>query len=272
MDQIASGVRSHLIVVCCHAIYLGGPNRGRAENEWLIEPFQRGETDTFMRHAEAAVELLVNTPGALLVVSGGPTKRPRTELSEGQSYFNLVKDNKYFNMAHQIDIERIIVEPHATDSYQNVLFSLLEFRLCTGYYPDSVTVFTHKFKSMRFLEYHFPAIGLLPNLPAAVTEGSRDADVRGVDPPEHVTSQESLIKGEAVRGIGLWAKDLYGVGDELARKRKDRGWEPGIEGVFLNRGLGEVVEHLVCWNGGAGSEWFPRMQELPWFYGNKEHS
>ncbi|KAJ6112179.1 hypothetical protein N7523_008240 [Penicillium sp. IBT 18751x] len=269
MDHIA-GHRSDLIVVCCHAIYLGGPNRGHSDNEWLIEPFQKGETDTFMKHAKAAVELLVDSPDGWLVFSGGPTKRPRTELSEAQSYFNLVRDNDFFNMAHQIDTERIIIEPRATDSYQNVLFSLLEFRLCTGHYPDSVAVFTHKFKSTRFLEYHFPAIGLLPNLPAAVTEGSRDAEVWGFDPPEHVTSQESLIKGEALRGIGLWKKDLYGAGDELARKRKDRGWEPGMERVFLNRGLEKVVEQLICWNGGAGNEWFPRITELPWYYGNKE--
>jgi Uncharacterized conserved protein len=185
---------------------------------------------------------------------------------------NLVQDNDFFNMAHQIDLERIIVEPLATDSYQNILFSLLEFRLCTGYYPEFVEVFTHQFKSTRFLEYHFPAIGLLPNLPAAVTAGSRDANVWGIDPPEHVTPQESLITGEALRGIGLWKKDLYGVGEELASKRKDRGWEPGTERVFLNRGLEAVVEQLVCWNGGTGNEWFPRIKELPWFYEKQEQS
>jgi hypothetical protein len=73
----------------------------------LIAPFQKGETDTFMKHAEAALELLVNAPDALLVFSGwafppsrldldaeltfatdrGPTKKPSTELSEAQSYF-----------------------------------------------------------------------------------------------------------------------------------------------------------------------------------------
>jgi hypothetical protein len=183
---------------------------------------------------------------------------------------NLVKDNNYFNMAHLIDTERILVEPHATDSYQNVLFSLLEFRLCTGNYPETVAVFTHQFKSTRFLEYHFPALGLLPDATAEETLADRTADVHGIDPPEHVTSQESLKRGEASKGIGLWKKDLYGVGDELAGKRRDRGWEPGMESIFLNRGLEEVVEQLLCWNGGTGNDWFPRMKELPWFYGNRE--
>ncbi|KAL4962878.1 DUF218 domain protein [Aspergillus stella-maris] len=53
----------------------------------LIEPFQRGETPTFMEHARAGCRLLARDPEAILVLSGGATKRPTTDITEGDSYF-----------------------------------------------------------------------------------------------------------------------------------------------------------------------------------------
>lgn len=75
---------THLIVVCCHAIYLG-PNSAD-ESNWLIEPFQHGETDTYVAHVEAGVRELAKDEKALLIFSGGATKRDRTDISEGESY------------------------------------------------------------------------------------------------------------------------------------------------------------------------------------------
>ena len=79
---------NHLIVVCCHAIYAGGPKRGFSENEWLatkpswtrsilsdiacrlIEEFQKGETPTFIKHVRTGLKELAGDPGALLAFSG----------------------------------------------------------------------------------------------------------------------------------------------------------------------------------------------------------
>ncbi|KAL4809914.1 hypothetical protein BDV18DRAFT_156288 [Aspergillus unguis] len=259
---------THLIIVCCHAIYLGGPDNGLDEREWLIEPFQRGETPTFTEHVKAGLRLLAEDDGALLVFSGyaasfqilffigGATKRPATDLTEGSSYLNLARDNSYFGYTSHIERSRVTAETHATDSYQNVLFSILHFRLKTGVYPERVTVVTHEFKRARFMEYHFPAVGLDPSQTAVV----------GINPPEVVTPLRELVEGEEKRGIGLWKMDKYGVGQELKGKRVKRGWVDGMEkGIWVGVGLENVVEELVCWKGGGdGNEWFQRMLELPW--------
>lgn len=82
---------NHLIIVCCHAIYNGGPNHGASEDEWsvqsrwyqhlnyinspsveyrIIEPFQGGETPTFVKHLKAGLNALQNDTRSVLVLSG----------------------------------------------------------------------------------------------------------------------------------------------------------------------------------------------------------
>jgi hypothetical protein len=85
----ASAICNHLIVVCCHAIYTGGSKLGASEDEWLviriislygktasdalsrlIEPFQKGETPTFIDHIKAGLKALAEDSHSLLVFSG----------------------------------------------------------------------------------------------------------------------------------------------------------------------------------------------------------
>lgn len=61
---------SHLIVVCCHGIWAGGPAGGFDESEWLIAEFQVGETSTFVEHIKAGLLALADDDEALLMFSG----------------------------------------------------------------------------------------------------------------------------------------------------------------------------------------------------------
>ncbi|ETI29365.1 hypothetical protein G647_01818 [Cladophialophora carrionii CBS 160.54] len=131
---------THLIIVCCHAIYVGGEGGCADEANWLIEPFQTGETETYIRHIEAGVkELARNQDTAILVFSGGATKRDRTVRSEGEGYLAVALEKNLFNLDTDIDTDtspspstlrsRIFVDRYATDSYQNVLLPLIQFPL-----------------------------------------------------------------------------------------------------------------------------------------------
>ena len=80
---------AHLVVVACHAIWKGGPTKGRNESEWVLEPFQRGTAaqDTFAAHIEAGVRAARQDPRALLVFSGGESRAGVGPRTEATSYF-----------------------------------------------------------------------------------------------------------------------------------------------------------------------------------------
>ena len=61
---------SHLVIVCGHAIWAGGPSNGWDEAEWLIESYKKGETPTFIEHIKAGVKILGSDDAAVLVFSG----------------------------------------------------------------------------------------------------------------------------------------------------------------------------------------------------------
>lgn len=61
---------NHLIIVCGHAIWAGGPTKGEDETEWIIEDWKKGETPTYTAHTKAGVKALSEDGGAVLVFSG----------------------------------------------------------------------------------------------------------------------------------------------------------------------------------------------------------
>ncbi|KAF9765980.1 hypothetical protein IL306_001658 [Fusarium sp. DS 682] len=132
---------SHLIIVCCHGVWLGGPTLGQDEKEWLIADFQRGETPTFVQHVKTGVEALAQgSSNSALVFSGGPT-RQETKISEAAGYKNIAAQNNYWGLLQDEDINNaVLLEERALDSYYNVLFSLSLFYARFKVWPNHITI------------------------------------------------------------------------------------------------------------------------------------
>lgn len=268
-----------LVIVCCHAIFhpdVEAPDfpthNPHEESNWHLAPFQKsdpatgkpGEHETFLAHIQASLDIMTsginatwredvpwNQDRTILVFSGGVTKGNLTSLSEARSYYHAALAQELClghiggGRAHQLYSKgRILLEEHATDSLQNLLFSLLMFRKRIGRYPKNIRIVTHAFKSKRFLELHAPAI-----------RWPKDRiQVQGIDPIMSIAEIESTLQGEEKLGYAPWAQDPLGNGEVLSGKRKQRGWNEKQARVLLE-GLEESVQKLFV---GEASD------DLPW--------
>lgn len=247
-----------LVIVCCHGIYMGAGG-DLDENQWILQSFSRsdpsmnkpGEHETFTAHIVSAAMAVHSNPCALLVFSGGKTtNHPR---SEAESYGVILKHIVDTNAALFPAGVRYALETYATDSYQNLLFSIIRFRQLTGIYPKNITVVTHAFKERRFLELHAPAIKW----------PSHRIRVQGINPPFTLDELNFTQRGEHERAYLAFSGDPYGVRTPLISKRLARNWNADKAHVFLGFRLESEVMGLLTWQGGvSGWETFPRR--LPW--------
>ncbi|KAI2776339.1 FolC bifunctional protein [Daldinia loculata] len=214
----------HLIIVCCHGIWLGGPARGHDENEWLIAGFQKGETPTFIEHIKAGLQVLKENQNSILMFSGGPTRK-ETSISEARSYANLAIANDFFGILTEDEtVDRLHSEERALDSYYNVLFSITKFWSTYGTWLATLTIVSHAFKRERLVDCHCGAIGFPLDRTNFV----------GVDPPGMVDgTNEAAIKG-IVEAITQWKEDPHGKSELLAGKRRKRNPWGVPQTLFLN--------------------------------------
>lgn len=268
-----------LVIVCCHAVFhpdVEAPDfpthNPHDEGNWHLAPFQKsdprtgkpGEHEAFLAHIQASLDVMTTGPNAtwredvpwnqdstILVFSGGATKPNLTPLSEARSYYHaalaqeLSQGHIGGGRAHQLYSKgRILLEEHATDSLQNLVFSILLFRQTIGRYPKNIRVITHAFKSKRFLKLHAPAIYWPEDR----------IQVQGLDPVMSSAEAETTLAGEEQYGYAPWKQDPMGNGEVLSGKRKERGWNDK-RARELTDGLEESVKKLV--NGEASDE-------LPW--------
>ena len=163
-------------------------------------------------------------------------------LADTHPYQNVAQANDFFGyLVTKPEVRsHISVEEIAVDSYQNLLFPILQYYTTLNRWPKKVTVISHDFKKRRFIELHCPAIRWTIEKFAFV----------GIDPPEEVISGSILARGEEAKGYRLFIKDPYGAHSELKNKRKSRGWNKDQLLKISFTGIPLEVKRLLVWTGG----------------------
>lgn len=262
------------------------------EDNWLLQDFQksidskRGEHEAFIGHALAAVQTLSTIrltamtkrlPGPIaesggaakeedrkdhgqvkLVISGGRTKPGRC--SESASYLRLMKEENMLASERHSDIrleDHIILEEYATDSYQNLLFSILRYHAETGSWPAMITVITHAFKTERFLHNHAGAIRWPLDRIC----------VQGINPP-FMADEFKFVTEKDLHTRALFQKDPSGAKPPLSDKRKERLWNEKcleldiLAKLVLPKSELKQLQALLHWTGNGIKSQYPG--DLPW--------
>jgi hypothetical protein len=206
MDNSNWKTLENLIAVAGHAVYVADDyNHIEDDGCWWLQPFQKGEPRFYIEHIETGVQTAVKDEKALLVFSGGQTRRQAGPKSEAESYFAIAKHKVWWGTP---EVEnRATLEEFARDSFENLLFAICRFYEATGKYPQHVTVVGWKFKEPRFKQ-HREAIGF----------PEEHFNYLGVNNPINLAECEA---SEAITSEAF-CKDSYGKGDFLNDKKNTR--------------------------------------------------
>ncbi|KAH8075093.1 hypothetical protein JL721_1086 [Aureococcus anophagefferens] len=254
----AGGLR-RLVVVAGHAVTMAESLEGVEENDasWYLLGYQRGRDlpREFVKHARRGAELAAGRDDALLVFSGGQTRRDAGPRSEAQSYWLLAEHFGWWGLPGVA--ARATTEEYARDSYENLLFSICRFREVAGDYPEAVDVVSFDFKERRFVDLHAPAIRFPKDafhFEAVPVDGASRFD------------GAAAAEGEAA-AAAAFEEDPYGCDGELHAKRRSRDpFHRGVPYGTVCPELGGLLAHCgdrlyqeaLPWTGDRGVPQFAR--------------
>eukprot|EP00804_Cyclotella_cryptica_P005643 CCRYP_000028-RB/>CCRYP_000028-RB protein AED:0.05 eAED:0.05 QI:190/1/1/1/0.5/0.33/3/1190/396 len=238
---------THLIIVAGHSVLISGQveNAPFDESVWYLLDYQRnkGLPHAIVSHIQTGIRLALHDEKSLLVFSGGETRAQTGPDTEGASYFRVadaldlwdgrdvfgdVGDESHVaakteSMGGDVGPKsplqstvraRTITEEYATDSFENLMFSICRFHDITGTYPQKITMVSFSFKQQRFETLHANAL----QWPL-----SRFQYV-GVDPPSSTGFDlQEASDGERNNSLIPFKTDPYGCHTEvLQKKRRER--------------------------------------------------
>jgi hypothetical protein len=250
VDKVNLEELDHLVVVAGHAV-VKITELAQADTQddcWYLLPYQRnqGFPEIIASHILKGIELTNADEKAMLVFSGGESRRDVGPISEAASYYYLAIEKKWMPNI----IPRVFLEEYARDSFENLLFSICRFREVVGRYPHHITVIGFDFKEHRFAALHRMAL----HIPSA-----NFTYVGMVPAPKHASFDHAKAVIGEQGAYESFEKDLYGCNDfSLAHKREARNpfhrtipYElacPEMKTLFHYCGPKLIEESEIPWN------------------------
>jgi len=216
----------HLVSVVGHAVLdphaESLESADQRESVWHLMDYQRNQNlpQVLVSHIQRGVQEAADDPQALLVFSGGQTRPEAGPHDEASSYLSVAEHFDWWG--HTSDVEdtrlsvaqRAVTEDFATDSFQNLLFSICRFKEVVGKYPVRITVVGFDFKRDRFASLHR----------AAIRFPHQNFNYIGINPsPPTLFDLEQAEIGEKRNSVVLFQADQYGCSSpQLLAKRLAR--------------------------------------------------
>lgn len=202
---------STLVMVAGHAVFTGKSwDKQSLQNEdnWILEPYQRGQVSTFLKHIQHGVEIAANDSSALLLFSGGQTRDGAGPRSEGMTYWLVADAENWYGKGTVRD--RALAEEYARDSIENLLFSICRFNQVVGRYPHTIKVISFGFKEVRFVDIHRKALRF----------PRHRFEFYGID-PDGTDAMRVLSARERAQAIRPFVGDPYGCNTAVLSDKKE---------------------------------------------------